>query len=149
MKKFFKAATSVVKTQKGMSLMEILIVLAIIAFIGTTVMKNVMTNQKKAKISETKTIMVNIVSSLNQYYSDCGKFPKELTSLIKAPDAAECSSWGPESYVKSEKGLKDAWNNTFHYESDSSTFTLKSMGADGREGGTGYDTDISSDDVMQ
>jgi general secretion pathway protein G len=149
MKKFFKAATTLVKTQKGMSLMEILIVLAIIAFIGTTILKNVTSQQKKAKVSETKTLMVNVVSSLNQYYSDCGRFPKELTSLIKAPDASECSSWGPDAYVKNEKGLKDAWNNTFHYESDSSTFTLKSLGADGREGGTGYDADMSSDDIMQ
>jgi general secretion pathway protein G len=46
-----------------------------------------------------------------------------------------------------DKTPKDAWGHEFEYESSGTAYTLKSLGHDGKEGGSGVDTDISSEDL--
>lgn len=131
-------------TERGMTLIEILIVLAIIASIMAFLVPGVTRQLDKSKVQETKIQIGQIMNALNLYYTDCGKFPSSLDGLIK-PDA-DCSNWGPEPYLK--KAPKDAWNRPFQYSLDGNQYTIKSLGADGREGGDGYAKDISSDDVQ-
>jgi general secretion pathway protein G len=131
-------------TERGMTLIEILIVLAIIASIMAFLVPGVTRQLDKSKVQETKIQIGQIMNALNLYYTDCGKFPSSLDGLIK-PDA-DCSNWGPEPYLK--KAPKDAWNRPFQYSLDGNQYTIKSLGADGREGGDGYAKDISSEDVQ-
>lgn len=128
-----------------MTLVEILIVLAIVGSIMAVVGGKVMTSFQKSKVKQTGIIMSQLSSALNIYYSDCSKMPQSLKSLIESPGDEECADWGPEPYVKKDL-LKDAWNTDFIYESDGSTFTLKSLGKDKREGGSKFDKDISYDE---
>lgn len=130
---------------RGMTLVEILIVLAIVGSIMAVVGGKVMTSFQKSKVKQTGIIMSQLSSALNIYYSDCSKMPTTLKALVESPGDAECADWGPEPYVKKDL-LKDAWNTDFVYESDGSTFTLKSLGKDKREGGSKFDKDISFDE---
>jgi general secretion pathway protein G len=127
---------------KGMTLLEIMIVLAIIGSILAAVGPRIFGQQDKAKVQEAKLIMSNITSSLNMYYTDCGKYPDSLEGLVTADSG--CANWGPEAYIK--KIPTDPWGAAFVYEVDGGSYVLKSLGKDKKEGGDGYGKDITSDD---
>jgi general secretion pathway protein G len=131
------------KNARGMTLMEILIVLAIVGSLIATLVPQVMKSLDKSKVGETKIIMGQIINALNVYYTDCGKYPESLTGLT-TPDA-NCSNWGPEAYIK--KIPQDKWSNDFRYSVEGNSFILKSLGSDRREGGDGYGKDISSEEI--
>lgn len=130
------------KNSRGMTLLEIMIVLAIIGSILAAVGPRIFGKQDKAKVQEAKLIMSNITSSLNMYYTDCGKYPETLESLVAADSS--CSNWGPEPYMR--KIPTDPWGAAFIYSVEGSSYTLKSYGKDKKEGGDGYGKDITSDD---
>ena len=129
--------------QIGMTLVEIMIVMAIITSLLGVLLPIVFERKKKADYEQTKLIMGQVMNSLNMYNTDCGKFPSSLEFLSK-PDP-ECSNWGPEAYMK--KVPPDGWKHPFQYSAEGSSFVLKSLGADGKEGGDGYNKDISSEDL--
>ena len=137
------STTKVLRNSRGMTLMEILIVLAIIGTLMAVLIPQIAGKMDKAKIGETKIALGQMVNALNLYYTDCGKYPNSIEGLIKAD--AECTNWGPEPYLK--KAPKDAWNRAFAYTIEGGKYTIKSLGKDGREGGEGYDKDISNEDI--
>ncbi len=130
--------------QKGMTLLEIMIVLMIIGGLAAVLLPTVMSRLDKSKISQTKLIMGQIATSLSMYYQDCGKYPPAIENLTTA-DAA-CSNWGPDPYMK--KVPPDAWSNVFSYDSGGGTYNLKSFGADGKEGGDGKNKDITAEELQ-
>lgn len=134
---------SLLKNRKGMTLIEIMIVIAIIGSIAALLLPNVVSQLDKSKTKEAKIQLTQIVSALSMYYTDCGKYPETLEGLTKADP--NCSNWGPQPYYT--KSLKDPFNNPIVYELDGSEYTLKSLGKDGREGGSGYAKDITLDDA--
>ncbi len=141
---FFTKASKI-NTSSGMTLIEILIVLAIIASLMAFLLPGITSRLDKAKVQETKIMIGQAMNAINLYYTDCGKYPSSLDGLVTADP--ECPNWGPEPYIK--KAPKDAWNREMSYSLDGNQFTILSLGADGREGGDGYNKDISSDDVTQ
>ncbi len=130
------------KNNKGMTLIEILIVLAIIGSVAALLLPNITGGLDKSKVREAKIQLTQVANALSMYYTDCGKFPETLESLKKA-DAA-CTNWGPKPYY--EKNLKDPFGNEFSYAVDGGEYTLKSFGKDGREGGSEYNADITLDE---
>lgn len=135
-------AVRVLKNNVGMTLMEILIVMAILGAVMAVLTPMVMSRLDKSKVGSTKLAMNQIVQAIGIYYGDCGHYPKSLDGLYKAdPD---CSNWGPDPYLKKE--IKDAWNNSFVYSVEGSNYTLKSLGKDGREGGEGTAKDITNEE---
>jgi general secretion pathway protein G len=136
-----------ITNNKGMTLIEIMIVLVIVGsllgFLGTTVMSQF----RKAKKNQTKIQMGEIVKALDMYHVDCQSFPSTaqgLKALLEGP--AECKNWGPDPYMKKSQ-LKDAFGGEFIYELDGNSYTIRSLGNDKKEGGTGADEDMSSADL--
>lgn len=134
---------SLLKNRRGMTLIEIMIVLAIIGSIAALLLPAVTGQLDKSKVKEARIQMTQVVNALSMYYTDCGKYPQSLEGLTTAD--ANCSNWGPQPYYS--KKLKDPFNNDFVYELNGSEYSLKSLGKDGREGGSGYDKDITLDDL--
>lgn len=130
------------KDRKGMTLVEIMIVLAIIGSIMALLLPRITGALDKSKVKETRIQLTQIVQALQMYYTDCGKYPQTLDNLVKAD--ANCNNWGPEPYLKNSP--KDQWGNAFVYELNGNEYTLKSYGKDGKEGGSGFDKDLNLDD---
>lgn len=138
-----KTSVQRMSRQAGMTLLEILVVLAIIGGVMAVLIPNITGNLEKSKIRSTQLAMGQLTQALTLYNNDCGTYPKSLDGLMQAD--ADCgASWGPDPYLK--KPIKDGWNRDFVYESDGSTFTMRSLGKDGRDGGEGANRDINNED---
>ena len=144
---FLQALNSkTLKNQKGMTLVEIMIVLVILGIIAGASITMIQSNLKKAKVKQAGISIREISKALDLYYTDCGNYPtteEGLQALVEA--TSSCSEWGPDPYVR--KIPKDPWNHDFIYEAEGGSFVLISLGSDGREGGTNDAKDISSEDL--
>lgn len=128
--------------QTGFSLMEILIVVALIAVIATLVARNVFGGRERALARLAQTQVTTLAGKVEQYELDVGALPQSLDDLVRQPAGA--GSWlGP--YAKADE-LKDPWGTPIEYRvpGGSTPFELVSLGADRREGGEGFNRDVSS-----
>ena len=136
-----KQGSSLILNQKGFSLGEIMIVLVIIGGIMAIVLPKIQDGQAKSKVNQTKMKMNEITTKIDEFNSECGSFPKSLSFITD--DDASCKNWAGNQKLKHL--LKDAWGSDFQYEISGNGYNLKSLGADKKEGGSGYDKDIYSD----
>lgn len=132
------------RLQSGMSLVEILVVLAIIGGVMALIAPNVFGNKQKAAMKTASIMISKLESAINEFYNDCDQLPDSLEQLTSAPSSDVCESWGPTAYVK-EKELLDPWKNEFVYEQTSDGFKIVSLGKDGAPGGEGFDADIDNE----
>jgi general secretion pathway protein G len=133
------------KNEKGMTLLEIMIVLAILAGLIAVLAGQVNGQLKKARMKEAHIQIAEFGKALDLFYTDCGFYPSTdqgLHALMEAP--SNCSNWGPDPYLK--KLGKDPWNHEYIYESSGGNYTIKSLGSDGKEGGSGDAADITNND---
>ena len=139
------------RNNHGFTLTEMLIVIALIALVGTFVTGQVIGKYNRAKVDATKIQMKNLGVVLDDYRRDCNKYPtteQGLDALInKASGGPECKNFDPDGYLKNKKIPKDGFGYEYAYESDGNKYVLKSLGADNKEGGADTDKDISSDDL--
>ncbi len=139
------------QSKAGFTLVELLVVIAILVVIATMAAQNVMSAPDKAKVKTTRVSFSAIETALERFKIDCGRFPTEeegLAALMQAPDGLEMD-WGPDSYLKKERDIRDAWGNDYVYLSPGSNggaFEIISLGADGAEGGESFNADLSSND---
>lgn len=132
------------RLQSGMSLVEILVVLAIIGGVMSLIAPSVFGNKQKANQKTAKIVMAKLESSINEYYNDCDQMPDSLNDLVTNPGEDACTQWGPNPYAK-EKEILDPWKNEIVYEQNSDGFKLTSLGKDGAPGGEGFDADIDNE----
>jgi len=134
-------------SRKGLSLIELLVVVGILAFIMSIVARNVSQGKKKSQINQTKILIGLIEQAMEEFNYDCGYYPESLEDLVTAP--SDCEEWGPQSYLKNGKIPKDPWGQNFRYVYDESkeSYVITSFGADRKPGGSGrFNKDISSID---
>lgn len=132
------------RDEKGMTLLEIMIVLVILGGLIAILATQVQGRLKSSKIKQAKIQISEVGKALDMYFTDCNQYPSTeegLNALVQAPSS--CTNWGPDPYMK--RISKDPWMGDFIYESTGNNYVLKSLGSDHREGGTGDAADISSD----
>jgi general secretion pathway protein G len=102
------------------------------------IVPNAMTYLKKAKVTAAKMKIEQFKMPLQQYQELKGNYPSTdegLQALVT------------EKLIK-EKDLKDPWGNPYQYrfpgENDQEEYEIWSWGADGKEGGEGFNADIKS-----
>lgn len=133
------------RRQRGLTLFELLVVLAILAFLATLVAPRVVGYLGRAKSDIAHSQTANIAASLELFYLDFGRYPtaeEGLSALTEAPAGAESNWLGP--YLKDDSGLVDPWGEEYLYtvSETGDAFEVFTLGRDGEEGGDGEDADI-------
>lgn len=128
----------ILSNQRGMTLIEIMVVVAIIAGITGLIAVNVVGRQEKANVQLTKTQISNVMGALDQYKLDNHAYPSTeqgLDALVNKPSSGKVPKSYPEGgYIK--KLSEDAWGNEFSYASPGShgsAVEVWSMGPDGQD----------------
>lgn len=133
-----------VRRQQGFTLLEIMVVVTILGLLAAFIVPNVIGQGDKAKVDLAKANMSGIANALDFYKLDNKKYPtteQGLEALVSKPEGA--SNWNPNGYL--QKLPEDPWGNQYVYISpgiDGKPFDLYTLGADGAEGGEGFDADI-------
>lgn len=126
------------KTQ-GFTLIELLIVMVILGLLASLVAPTMFSKVASSKIKTAETQMKMLVTSMDAFRLDVGRYPQSLAEL-RHSDAA---SWdGP--YLPKEVPM-DPWGNPYVYTVPGAeeAFDLISYGADGKPGGEEENADVS------
>jgi general secretion pathway protein G len=127
--------------KRGFTLMEVLLVLAILVILGGTAtffFAGVQTNANKraalTQINATKAF-------LDTYRIDVGQYPQSLDDLYTLPaDLANPNKWGGPYTNKPIP--PDPWDNPYNYEVQGDQYRVWSLGPDGADN---TEDDITSD----
>ena len=100
--------------QKGFTLVEMLIVLAIMGIVIAVATPAYLTYKRGAQKRATLANIRNIKLALEQYREDVSDYPASLRDLVKKPTDEKSEGWdGP--YLSSKDEPKDGFGNKFHY----------------------------------
>ncbi|ACV27722.1 type II secretion system major pseudopilin GspG [Kangiella koreensis] len=139
----------ILRKQKGFTLTEILIALAIVAIMGTVVTLSLLGNTDKANLQKLKSDLGTIEMALQNYKLDNGYFPtteQGLRALIEKPSTNPVPQNYPRNgYLGSRAIPTDPWKREYVYMQPGRNhdYDLYTLGADGRPGGDGENMDIS------
>lgn len=131
----------------GFTLLEMIVVLVIIGLIMGLVGPRLFSQADKAKVQTAETQVKMLRGALDTMRLDISRYPTQeegLGILMNRPgDSKTAARWqGP--YL--EDGVPDdPWGNPYQYSPQASglhAFSLYSLGADGKSGGTGFDADV-------
>ncbi len=108
----------------GFTLVEVLVVMAILVLLAGLVAPRILGSKKKANIQSVTTQIGAIKHALERYALDMDTFPtteQGLEALIEEPEADEESSGGSKSkwdgsYLNSDELPTDPWDNDYQYE---------------------------------
>jgi len=132
----------------GFTLLEILVVVAIIALLAAFVVPNLIGVQDTQEKKLAQTAVSNsgpIASVVDTFRLDVGRYPTELAELTQQPDDEEEGKKWNGPYIKDAKDLKDPWGHEIQYKCpgdvNESSYDLWSMGPDGEDG---TDDDITN-----
>jgi general secretion pathway protein G len=133
-------------SERGFTLVEILVVITIIGLIMALVGPRVLHYLTESKAKAAKIQIESLGSALDLFYLDVGRYPSSsegLPSLTQRP--GNLTGWnGP--YLRGAVVPSDPWGRPYVYRSpgQQGTYDIISYGADGQEGGTGTAADVTN-----
>ena len=134
------------RNQDGFTLIEIMVVILILGLLATIVVQSLRGAADKAKSTKAQADISELKTSLDRYYLDNGFYPttdQGLQALVAVPSSGRIpQGYPPGGYI--ERLPKDPWGNPYVYQSDGSTYVLKSFGRDGVESADDIDGSQSS-----
>jgi len=134
-----------VLSKKGFTLVELLVVIMIIALLASMVAPNLFNKLEDAQRKTTKTQLSNLSTALDSFRLDFGRYPTTEEGLaILSAKQSTLKKWNGPYLTKKLKD--DAWGNPYVYKypgKDGNEYELLSYGADGKEGGSDKNADIS------
>jgi len=137
--------------RKGFTMVELMAMLIIIGLLATLVVTKVATQIDKARVTTTKANLKLLHAAVNQFKMDTSRYPTEETGLLELLEKpSDVTNYQEGGYIESTDIPKDAWGNEFQYflnPESGKPFVIISYGADGKEGGEGYDADLYSTDA--
>ncbi len=139
-------ATPQTQRQRGFTLIELMVVLAIIGVLAALVVPNVLNRADDARVTAAKTDVGNLMNALKLYRLDNKNYPSAeqgLNALVIKPTVGQAPlNWKP--YI--DKLPNDPWGRPYQYMNPGvkGEVDVLSLGADGQPGGDGKNADIGS-----
>ncbi len=144
----------IIKTIKGFTLLEIIVVVFILSILTAIVAPKIIGRTDDARIAEAKVQIKNFETALKLFKLDSGFYPdtqQGLESLIEKPASGQIpKKYRDGGYLEQKKIPFDPWGNPYIYVSPGlqGDFDIISYGADGKEGGEGKNADIKNWDMQ-
>ncbi|WP_269530754.1 type II secretion system major pseudopilin GspG [Chitinimonas sp. BJYL2] len=132
--------------QRGFTLIEILVVIAILAILGALVVPKIMSRPDEARVVAARHDVQAVVQALKLYKLDNGVYPSTeqgLKALVEKPTSGTIpGNW--KAYL--DKLPRDPWGRDYLYLNPGikGEIDVLSYGANGQAGGEGFDADIGS-----
>jgi len=132
----------------GFTLIEIMVVIAIIGILATMIVPKIMGRPDEARATAAKQDVGTIVQALKLYRLDIGRYPttdQGLKALVEKPTSEPVpQNWKMGGYLESLP--KDPWGNVYQYANPGTNgeIDVYSFGSDGKPSGTGLDADIGN-----
>ncbi len=134
------------KSQRGFTLLELMVVVVIIGVLGALIIPNFMDRPNEARVTAAKTDISSVMQALKLYKLDNHRYPtaeQGLGALIARPASGPApANW--KAYM--DKLPNDPWGHPYQYLNPGvkGEVDVLSFGADGQSGGEGFDADIGS-----
>ena len=134
------------RRQRGFTLIELMVVLAILGVLAALVVPNVIGRADDARVTAARADVNNLMQALKLYRLDNQRYPSTeqgLTALVSKPtNGPDAPNWKP--YL--DKLPNDPWGRPYQYLQPGlkGEVDVFSMGADGQPGGEGKNADIGS-----
>jgi general secretion pathway protein G len=122
------------RSEDGFTLVELMVVIVIIGLLATVVIVNVVPALDTASSTKAKADVEMIDQGVQRYYLDNRRYPTTEEGLAAL-----------QPYLR--RVPNDPWNRAYRYQApgrNGRPYSIVSWGADGREGGSGKDADISA-----
>ncbi len=134
---------------KGMTLIEIMVVLTLLGIVMTVLAVNVIGRFEEGKVDAARLQMKNLETALLNFKLKYSRYPSTsegLQALVTPPPMK--SGRTPGAFMDNADQLSDPWGNPFQYFSPATSgnhdYEIVSFGSDGQTGGTGTAGDISN-----
>ncbi len=120
------------RSRRGFTLVEILLVAAILVVVASMATLGYTSMQKSATMNLCKSDVKNIETACTAFKVNHQRFPDTLDDLVRPPQGMSRIDWGGE-YVKGKTGsLKDPWGQVYRYQRDDANdmVSISSSGPD-------------------
>lgn len=143
--------TQLRKSTGGFTLIELMVVIVIIGILAAYIAPKFIGRTEDAKINAAKAQIRAFETGLKLFRLDNGFYPSTeqgLEALVSPPSTGKIpENYKKGGYIESASAPLDPWGNPYLYESPGShgfDYEIRSLGADGLEGGEDENADIES-----
>lgn len=131
--------------EAGFSLLELMVVVVILSILALVIVPRIIDRPDQARIARVQSDLSVLKSAVELYRLDNFRYPtteQGLVALVTRPTQPPVpESWANGGYI--DRVPTDPWGNPYQYLQPGihDAFDIFTLGADGREGGSGADAD--------
>lgn len=134
------------RSEKGFTLLELMVVIVILGLLAAVVLPRLIGRGEEARVATAKAQIHSFNTAIGLFKLHTARYPSHLEDLVRRPSSVD--NWkGP--YLDSPTIPKDPWGREYVYRCRNGEYDIICYGADGREGGSGYDADITNHNLHE
>jgi general secretion pathway protein G len=114
-------------SRSGFTLVEVLLVIAILGILAGTLMVNIGGKSEKARINSARATIGALTSAVQTFQIDLARLPNELGELFTDPGDP---NWQGPYIMGSKDQMVDPWGTPFAINKSGNTFKISSAGPD-------------------